>query len=282
MKYIFKLVKSAKVLGSLPHGKSIKCSNEKSLVLAEFDDLKVVARAEGISLLSRQEISIWKQPFKIEGKANEVYISQDRLLLTTFTSDYHAWGFLGPAFLIDLNNGEGIVQIRGENGAALGNGSFIIGLEGYGVFNTWQYDRTGEMTQQWNSYGHYIVDEEYNIRVLERDRVSPTKSGLCRLHASGEVEKGPLLKDSQISQPLVLEDQSVVYIDCGILKVVDVSLEIQGEFFLMEISQEDVWRFSTSVRYVGDYIEVEIYERTEEPPLTYKRYDWQLDLIVVV
>ncbi len=281
MKYSCKIVNSSQSLSEFPVHQQVKVSNKAQAVLAEFNDLKVVSNAEGISLLSSQGALVWKRPFKIEGRANTLYVSQDRLLLITYTNNYHAWGFLGPAFLIDSNNGECVAKLEGQSGAALENGDFIIGLEGYGIFTTWRYDRQGEMIQKWDSYGWYIVDKDDDIRVLEQDRLSPTKSRLVRLQSNGEIEKGPLIKDSQIGQPLVLKDQSLIYIDCGVLKVVDTGLKIQQEIFLMTIDQEDIWRFCSSIQFAGDQIKVEIYERTKASPIHYKRYAWQVELISV-
>ncbi len=146
------------------------------------------------------------------------------MLLTTLTNDYHAWGFLGPAFLINKSDSTLVAELRGESGAALNDGNFIISLEGYDYFNTWLYDRNGKLFQEWRSYGHYIIGENDDVRVLEKDRQIPTKSRLVRLKLDGRIEKGPLLNESQVAKPLILEDKSLIFIDCRAIRIVDVDL----------------------------------------------------------
>ncbi len=251
-------------------------SNGQKL-LAEINGLKIVDYNGEISLLNSQGISMWSSPFKFEGKANQAFISKDRLLLTTDTNDYHAWGILGPAFLIDLKDGSLVAKLRGESGASLKNGSFILGLEGYGCFKTWLYDRNGKLVQEWRSYGHYIVGENDDIRVLECDRRDPTESRLVRLKKDGQIEKGQILNDSQIGKPLVLGDSSIFFIDYGVIRIVDLNLKEQFKKVLMKISLKDSCRFNSYLQFKNKKILVDIYEETKSTSAKFTKHSWLID-----
>lgn len=277
MKYICEIVELGKN-SELPFSKKEPKDPMKQELLAEIDDQKLVALDSEISLLNKQGISAWDKPFKIDGRTNEVFVSNDRLLITTLTKEYHAWGFLGPAYLVNLKDGSLVTEVRGESGAALENGSFILGLEGYDYFNTWLYDKDGSLVQEWRSYGNYIVGKNDDIRVLEKDRRIPTKSRVVRLNLNGQIEKGPRLSESQISEPLILEDNSLIFIDGGVVRIVDYDLNERYQKTLMKIPQENTWRFHSNIQSTGNLITVNIYERTEEPPIEYTNHYWLIDL----
>ena len=119
------------------------------------------------------------------GVPKAVHASGDRFLVLTSSLEYHAWGFLGPALLLRRNDGSKLAELRGERGAGLGGGRFLLGLEGYDVFDTWLHDRDGGLLQQWRSYGHYTVDPDGTVRVIECDRTHPTRSRVVRLVPDG-------------------------------------------------------------------------------------------------
>ena len=277
MKYICEVVEESRS-AELPFSNQESKDSSEQQILAEINDQKIIAQGGEISLINLEGKPEWESPFEIEGKPNEIYISEDRLLLTTSTKDYHAWGFLRPAFLINMIDGSLVAKLKGESGAALSNGRFILGLEGYDYFNTWLYDRNGELILEWRSYGNYIVGENDDIRVLEKDRRNPTKSRLVRLKVDGQIEKGPLLNESQISKPLVLGNKSLIFIDCGTIRIVDLGLKEQYKKVLMTISKRDSWRFHSDLQFRGKKISVDIYERTKESPIEYTKHSWLMEL----
>ena len=278
MKYNCKIINSNKLSEPTVTKNSPQDSDDKTKILAEINDQKIIAQDGEISLINAKGISQWKSPLKIEGKPNKLFVSQDRLLLTTFSNDYHEWGFLGPAFLIDTNDGSIIAELRGETGAALKNGSFLLGLEGYDCFNTWLYDRNGKRIQEWRSYGHYIVGKDDDIRVLEKDRQIPTKSRVVRLKLDGQIEKGPVLKDAQISDPLVLDDNALLFVDCGTIRIIDFHLKDQYKEVLIDVDPRDSWRFHSHIRFKGDDVIVDICERPEDSSIEYTHHSWLLKL----
>ncbi len=278
MKYICEIVDSNKVSESPCRNKEPQDLSEQQKILAELNGQRVVAHDGKISLLNLHNVPAWECPFEIEGRPNEVFVSEDRLLLTTLTKNYHAWGFLGPAFLIDMTNGSLVAELRGESGAAFNDGSFILGLEGYDYFNTWLYDRNGKLVQTWRSYGHYIVGENNDVRVLEKDRQIPTQSRLVRLKLDGQIEKGPLLNESQVGKPLSLGDKSLLFVDCGTIRIIDVELKEQYKKILINIPQRDAWRFHSYIYFKDCRIVVNIYERSEKQPIEYTKHSWLLEL----
>ena len=208
----------------------------------------------------------------------EAYVSGDRLLVLTDSRDYGAWGLLGPALLLDLDDGTAIAELRGDSCAPAGGGRFLLGLEGYDVFDTWLHDRDGTVLTTWRSYGHYVVSSDGGIRVVECDRTRPTRSHVARLLPGGEVERGPRLADGQAPRPVVLDDETIIVLDGGVLRGVDRELNGTVLAELMPISPDQAWRFSGKLRLEGRRLTVTLTERSAEPPLVYTTDRWSLKL----
>jgi len=273
MKYICEIIESSKSEGS-PFVKTELKEWNGYQVLAETAGQKIAIKDNEITLLNEQGLSIWVKPFKIEGSPNEVFLLKDRLLMTTYSKDYHAWGMLGPVFLLNLKDGALVAKLVGESAVTLSDGKFILGLEGYNCFETCLYDRDGKRLCEWRSYGHYIVGENDDIRVLEKDRRIPTESKLVRLKLDGEIEKGPRLNQSQISTPLVLEDKSIIFIDCGVIRIVDVDLREQYKQVLMNIPNNNSSLFISDVQFKGEQVSISIYEKNNKSSTGYVKHNW--------
>jgi len=247
-------------------------------LLAGANDDIVVARDQQVALVDSAGALRWPAPLRCAGRPNRAFLSENRLLVTTFSLEYHAWGNLGPALLIDVSTGALITELRGAEGAALSAGRFVLGLEGYDTFDSWLYAADGEPLQQWRSFGHYIVDPDETIRVLELDRRDPTSSRIVRLHPDGEIERGPQLADGQISPPLVLEDGTALFVDRGRLHAVDRQLRAEVLIELLEIAQDDPWRFTAHLSMADALLHVSISERTARSPIVYTIRRWALEL----
>ncbi|MDX3077039.1 hypothetical protein [Streptomyces sp. MI02-7b] len=185
--------------------------------LARRDDLRVHGAVGEISCADASGRTRWTHRFS--GRPNAAHISGGRVLVTTDSLEYTPWGLLGPALLLDLADGTLIAELRGERGAALRGGRFLLGLEGYSFFDTWEHDRDGDMVDSWRSYGHYVVGT--GVRVVEADRAHPTRSRVVRLLPGGVIERGPHLTDPQAPRPLVLDDGTMLVLDGGVLRAVD-------------------------------------------------------------
>ena len=118
MKYSCEIVEFGKDAKS-PFSKKESNQSLTQKLLVEIDDRKLVALEGEISLLNQDGFPVWEKPFKIEGRLNKVLVSKDRLLITSLTNDYHAWGMLGPAYLVNLKDGSLVAELRGDSGAAL-------------------------------------------------------------------------------------------------------------------------------------------------------------------
>ncbi|MFI0925483.1 hypothetical protein ACH4TP_16345 [Streptomyces sp. NPDC021012] len=184
--------------------------------LARRDGTAVHGRTRAVTGVGADGRTLWTHSFS--GRPNAAHISGGRVLVTTDSLEYTAWGHLGPAFLLDLADGRLVAELRGARGAARGGGRFLLGLEGYGIFETREYDRDGNETDRWPSYGHYVVGS--GVRVVEADRNVPTKNRVVRLLPGGAVTPGPELSDPQPPKPVVLPDGTVLVLDGGVLRAV--------------------------------------------------------------
>ncbi|MEV7022575.1 hypothetical protein [Kitasatospora sp. NPDC093558] len=217
----------------------------------------------------------WSHP--VPGTPNAAHISSGRVLVTTSSINYHAWGHLGPAYLLDLADGTLVAELRGERGAALGGGRFVLGLEGYDYFHTWQFDRDGQCTDTWRSYGHYVVGT--GLRVVEADRMTPTESRVVRLLPGGVIERSSLLlTGSQPCAPVVLHDGTILVLDAGVLRAFGRDLGDATLAELVTVPDGEASRFtSTLERTAADRLTAVIRERDPERG-KYVTHTWTLAL----
>ena len=245
-------------------------------VLASVTDGFVLGSVGRIACVDGAGGSVWPSVRSCGSNPTSAIVSGDRLLVLTNSLDYTAWGYLGPALLLELRDGSQIAELRGARGAAFGGGSFILGLEGYDVFDTWLHGPDGRLLQQWRSYGHYVVDPDQSVRVVERDRTTPTRSRVVRLLRSGLIEQGPALQDSQASSPVKLDDGTILFLDGGTLMAVDPALVESKPTCLLPMPAGEMWRYDAWLALEGDVLFVVIRERTREAPIVYTARFWSL------
>ncbi|MFJ8627943.1 hypothetical protein ACIRD3_34600 [Kitasatospora sp. NPDC093550] len=243
--------------------------------LARRDGLEVHARDGELSCVDAGGRIRWRQP--CPARPNAAHLSSGRVLVTTDSFEYTAWGHLGPALLLDLDDGSLIAELRGRRGAALGGGRFVLGLEGYDTFDTWAYDRDGTLVDSWRSYGHYVVGS--GIRVVETDRRDPTESRVVRLLSGGRIERGPLLTDPQAPAPVVLSDGTLLILDAGVLRAVGRDLDDTVLAELHPLPADQQHRFTGSLhRTAADRLDVTLVERHPTRMGDYTTHAWQLTL----
>ncbi|MFB6557915.1 hypothetical protein ACFCYH_03215 [Streptomyces sp. NPDC056400] len=242
--------------------------------LARRQDLRIHGTAGKISCIDDSGRTRWTA--LCSGLPNAAHVSGGRVLVTTDSLAYTAWGNLGPAVLLDLADGSRIAELRGARGAALGGGRFVLGLEGYDAFDTWAYDRDGTPYDSWRSYGHYVVGT--GIRVVETDRTVPTSSRVVRLLPGGTVERGPSLSDPQAPEPLVLTDGTILVLDAGVLRAVGRRLEDTVLAELLAIDPGEAWRYHGALHRAGDDITATITEQHPDRPGTCGYRTWTLTL----
>ncbi len=222
---------------------------------------------------------LWPEPLRAKGRFREAYISGNRVIVTTFSKEYHSWGHLGPTLLLDREDGAMIRELGGETGAGLSRGRFIMGIEGYGYFETRLYDENGEQLREWRSYGHYIVDADESIRVVEAERRSPSNARVVRLLPNGKIEKGPPLVDGQASPPVVLSDGTAFFVDGGDLKSADVGLNVHTLNELIPMPADEQWRYHARLSMDQDLLVVKIGERTEKMPIEHTLHRWNIRIM---
>ncbi len=278
MNYSLRIIESKITNESYTWEKLPSGPNNWGKLLGAKNENFIVANKKELALVDVNGNSIWKKPISCPGTPNNVWISDNRLLVTTSSDEYHAWGYLGPAILVDLDEGTIISEIKGSQGEALTNGRFLIGLEGYDVFDTWMYGANGELIQQWKSYGHYIIGENNDIRVIEQDRKNPTNAHVVRLKFDGTIQKGVKLNTPSASKPITCSNGDIIFINSGKLKVVDLALNEKLELLLLKIPKSESWRYISKIQFQENNLKAEIFERTKEPPIEYQKHEWLIDI----
>ncbi len=279
MKYSLEILEYQVTDGAKEYFNHLKEIFRSSLFLDK--ELKLAVSGNELNLLDSYNNNVWVKPIQCPGIPKNAWQSDNRILLTTNTEEYHAWGHLGPTLLIDIESGQIIKEIKGSHGKPLGDGKFIVGLEGYDVFDSWLYDRDGEVLQTWRSCGHYIIDEKENIRVIEQDRSSPTNSHVVMLNLDGSIKKGAKLITSSASKPVLLPNNDLVFENSGRIRVLDSNLEEITQNQLLEINDQNSWMFIGNLELIGkDHLLVHILERTnkKKSPITHKTHKWLLRL----
>ena len=245
-------------------------------VLAETVSGCVMAHGRDILFVDDGDHSRWTHT--CAGTPREAFVSGDRVLVTTDSLEYHAWGFLGPVLLLDIGSGSVVAELRGDRAAALPSARFVVGLEGYDNFDTWLHDRDGTLLTTWRSYGHYVVDPDGSIRVVECDRLIPTRSRVVRLRLDGVIERGPQLVSGQVSKPAVLEDGTIIVVDAGVLRAVNRDLDEVVLAELLPIVAEESWRFAGELTCIGNQLTVSMVERSDHAPVAYCTHRWSFEL----
>ncbi|MFJ3311085.1 hypothetical protein ACIPSA_50855 [Streptomyces sp. NPDC086549] len=242
--------------------------------LARRDELRIHGDVGSVSCVDAAGGTVWMH--RCAGRPNAADVSGDRVLVTTDSLEYTPWGILGPALLLDLADGRLVAELRGERAAARGGGRFVLGLEGYDVFDTWEYDRDGNETDTWRSYGHYVVGT--GVRVVETDRNAPTDGRVVRLLPGGVVERGPRLSDPQPPKPLVLHDGTILVLDGGAVRAVGRRLDSTVLTELGGDAADLRARTIRALRWDGDRVAAIVAEQHANEPTRYTVDTWTLTL----
>ncbi|MFD8706017.1 hypothetical protein ACFV1W_26015 [Kitasatospora sp. NPDC059648] len=243
--------------------------------LARQDGWEVHGGDGVLGCVDRTGLVRWRQP--CPGRPNAAHVSADRVLVTTDTHEYTDRGHLGPALLLDLADGTPVAELRGERGAATGGGRFLLGLEGHGAFDTRAHDRDGAVTDSWRSFGHYVVDD--GLRVVETDRRRPTRSRVVRLLPGGAVERGPLLSDARVPEPLALPDGTLLVLDAGVLRSVGPELDDAVLAELLPLPPEEQNRSTGALSRTAKGLSATLVERHPTRMGSYTTYTWAIGLV---
>jgi len=140
----------------------------------------------------------------------DVHISGDRLLAVY--AEMPSSG-IGIGYGIDLARGRVIYKTvpapYGNISCAREPGSFLVGLQGYGAFETRLVDRTGSVRTTWPSHGIALPTDP--VRVIEIENVTPSKSHIATLLDDGRVQRGVHLPGYYTSPAIVASDGRAVF-----------------------------------------------------------------------
>ncbi|CAL2104424.1 conserved protein of unknown function [Tenacibaculum sp. 190130A14a] len=277
MKYSFKIIDYTITKGFWENKKS-EILFEQWKILKKIDDERfIVLKDKSVHFVDLKGNGIWKNSIKCSGIPNCAKISKDRLILTTNSENYHSWGHLEPVILIDLNNGTIIKELKGRKAETLNNGNFLLGLEGYDIFNTWLYDKNGRLLDEWRSYGNYLIIDQ-DVFVIEDDRNNPTRAYVSKLCPNGKIENGKKLKTSSSSNPLLLSDGNFIFENSGELNIISPDLREIENFKLLNYAERESWRFFSKISKEENILTVSILERSNEPPIDYKTHKWKITI----
>jgi hypothetical protein len=251
---------------------------EKWKILSEMKDKGfIVSNNKEVNFIDFKGNQIWQNSINCFNIPNSGFISDNRLIITTNSENYNDWGHLGPVFLIDLDKGKIIKELKGQSAESLVDGRFILGLEGYSMFNTWLYDSNGNLLQEWKSFGHYLVNNN-EIYVIENDRRIPTSSKIVQLNFDGTIKKSIQLKSSESSNPILLKNNDFIFVNTGELKIIGTNLIEIDKCELLHIEEKDSWRFSFRISLEQNILIVEILESSEIDSTEYKIYNWLIEI----
>jgi hypothetical protein len=140
--------------------------------------------------------------------------------------DLHVWGDrlfalyaemprsgIGIGYGIDVHSGSLVYTTPpapyAEISGALDVGSFLVGIQGYGAFETRLVDRNGVVRTIWPSHGLAVIGSP--TRVVELENVLPSRSHVATLLDDGTVSRGAHLPGYSTSPVLVGDDGSLVF-----------------------------------------------------------------------
>jgi hypothetical protein len=153
-------------------------------------------------------------PKRWRAKWSALKISGDAIL-TCF--DEMPGSGIGFGYVLSLDDGS--LRFTTKTGpisevAPLGDGSFLVGYQGYGAFETLRYTRDGSVDDHWATHGYYLVAPD-DVRVIEMENTLPSTMHLARLTAGGAVTRGVWLDGYYTSPPYLHTDGTAFFFRNG-------------------------------------------------------------------
>lgn len=137
---------------------------------------------------------------------------------------------IAVTFFHDAATGRVVAATRpGPNAhmAIAAPGEFLIGYQGYGVFQTSRHDSAGTVTQEWKTHVMPLVDADGAVSGPESQNVSPDRSRFVRLEADGTVLNGAALSGYYTSYPALDDEGTAVFWRDGAVRAVDRDLKMR-------------------------------------------------------
>jgi hypothetical protein len=186
-----------------------------------------------------------------EASAETGWRSQPKPPWTPNTFQLHHWEPLlvsGDRILVsyrEVKTGLGISYfLNGETGeiirstkpapighkAILGNGAFLIGVQGYDEFATVRYTRPGDEATRWLTSGAALADRAGNLYGVEFDNRATARPRLRRLGQDGSLSDGPALPGRNSGHPALDRDGTTVLWRDRSLLTIDASQTVRELF----------------------------------------------------
>ncbi len=157
-------------------------------------------------------------------RGEPLLVSADRVLARYF----ELRSGLGRSFCLNWADGrtDWVTEPRPEGSVALaGPAEFLLGVQGYGAYDLYLYDRDGNQRQHWASHAEVVVTETGELRGVEMENCLPSRMHFCVFERDGTVRKGPHLDDYYTTYPVVNRHGIAAFWRHGKLRTVDALLE---------------------------------------------------------
>lgn len=134
---------------------------------------------------------------------NEIIVSKNTILV-----NYHEMprSGIGKTYLLDLNSGKIKWDSKPapfESVSCIGDGTFLIGHQGYGAFDTQLVNDSGEIIDNWKSVGATVISKDKEISLIEMDNSSSSKLYHSKLVGDGKVTRGSKIDGYYMIYPVL-------------------------------------------------------------------------------
>jgi hypothetical protein len=140
----------------------------------------------------------------------EICLSGDRVLAVF--SDMPRTG-IGVGYCLDVATGALVYTTapapHGELAPGPIDGQFLVGMQGYGWFDSVLVDRDGAEVARWKSHGKLVLRDP--LRVLEMTNVTSTPCYVATLRGDGSVDRGARLRGYYTSPIVLARDGAAVF-----------------------------------------------------------------------
>jgi hypothetical protein len=135
---------------------------------------------------------------------------------------------LGRSLSLDWSTGRicWATEPRPESSVALvGPDAYLIGVQGYGAFDLYLYDRDGTERRHWPSHAEVVVTHAGDIRGVEMENALPSRMHFSEFLPDGTVRKGPHLDGYYTTYPVLSQQGIVAFWRDGALRTVNADLQ---------------------------------------------------------
>lgn len=142
--------------------------------------------------------------------SNEILVSGHHALISYYEMPRSG---IGISYQLDLITGKinwNTDPAPYQSICCFDDGSFLIGNQGYGAFESKLYDTNGVVTQQWPSVGEAVIYPENRVLLVEMDN-GKSKLYYTELLPDNQVEIGPKVPGYYIVSPAIDEFGNMVF-----------------------------------------------------------------------